>query len=103
MLVAGAGVISTGGLASGALGTVASTAAPNANAVLYVGNGKVGILTSNPTYTLDVVGTIRAASILTTSDARAKTNIKVIDNALASLLGINGYSYTLKSDGSNQY
>jgi hypothetical protein len=46
-------------------------------------------LTANPQYTLDVVGTIRAAEILTTSDARKKTDIAVIDNALSSLLGIN--------------
>lgn len=103
VLVSGSGVINTWTLSSGTIGTVWTTATPDENAILYVNNGKVGILTSNPSYTLDVVGTIRAASIITSSDARLKTNIKVIDNALAWLLGVNGYSYTLKSDGLSQY
>jgi hypothetical protein len=64
-------------------------AAADASTIFTVLNGKVGILTANPQYTLDVVGTIRAAEILTTSDARKKTDIAVIDNALSSLLGIN--------------
>lgn len=103
VLVNGNGTINTGALWSGVIGSIWATATPNANAILYVWNGKVGILTSNPTYTLDVVGTIRAASIITSSDARLKSNIKVIDNALTALLGINGYAYTLKSDWSKQY
>ncbi len=87
----------------GTVGTVWSLAASDASSLFVVTNGRVGILTANPQYTLDVVGQIRAAEILTTSDARKKTNIAVIDNALSSLLGINWYSYTLKSDGSQQY
>lgn len=70
---------------------------------LYVRNGKVGILTNNPQYALDVVGVIRAGQVLTLSDMRLKTNIKAINNALTSLLGINGYSYTLKANGEKQY
>ncbi len=103
LLVAGNGVINTGTVGTGTVDTVATLATADANAVLFVWAGKVGILTSTPQYALDVVGTIRAASYLATSDARLKTNIKVVDNALASILGINGYSYTLKTDGSNQY
>lgn len=96
-------VINTGTLASGTLGTVPGLATPDTSAVFYVNNWRVGILTKNPSYTLDVVGTIRAASIITSSDARLKTNIKVVDNALSSLLWINGYTYTLKQDGTSQY
>ncbi len=103
LLVAGNGVINTGTVGTGTVDTVATLATADANAVLFVWAGKVGILTSAPQYALDVVGTIRAASYLATSDARLKTNIKAVDNALASILGINGYSYTLKTDGSNQY
>jgi Chaperone of endosialidase len=87
----------------GTVWTVWSLAAADASTIFTVLNGKVGILTANPQYTLDVVGTIRAAEILTTSDARKKTDIAVIDNALSSLLGINWYSYTLKSNGTKQY
>lgn len=103
VLVNGNGTINTGVLSAGSVGSAPTTATPNANAILYVWNGRVGILTSNPTYTLDVVGTIRAASLITSSDARLKSNITVIDNALAAILGINWYSYTLKRDWSKQY
>ena len=64
---------------------------------------KVGILTKTPQYTLDVVGQIRAVSVVTLSDARLKTNITLIDSPLAKLSGIYGYHYTLNIDGSQQY
>lgn len=102
-LVQGNWVINTWTASAGTVWTASNLAVANSTSILYVGGGKVGILTSNPQYALDVVGTIRAASIITTSDARLKTNIKAIDNALSSLLGINGYSYVLKSNGTKQY
>ena len=74
--------------------------------ILYVtgaNGGRVGILTSNPLYPLDVVGSIRAAAYLQSSDARLKTNISAIPDALSNLLGINWYTYNLKSDGSYHY
>ena len=77
-----------------------------ASSVLYVtgaNGGRVGILTSNPLYPLDVIGSIRASAYLATSDARLKTNISAIPDALGKLLGINWYTYNLKSDGSFHY
>ncbi|MEI7478060.1 MAG: tail fiber domain-containing protein [bacterium] len=71
--------------------------------VLYVGNGRVGILNANPQYELDVSGTVHATQFFTTSDERFKTDIKPITEALKGILSINGYSYILKSDGSHQY
>ena len=52
------------------------------------GNGYVGILTSNPAYPLDVVGTARATSVLytslqQTSDRRVKENVKDVDHIWA--------------------
>lgn len=60
--------------------------------VLYVtgaNGGRVGILTNNPLYPLDVAGSIRASAYLQSSDARLKTNISAIPDALGKLLGIN--------------
>lgn len=77
-----------------------------ASSVLYVtgaNGGRVGIRTSNPLYPLDVIGSIRASAYLATSDARLKTNISAIPDALGKLLGINWYTYNLKSDGSFHY
>ncbi len=74
--------------------------------VLYVtgaNGGRVGILTNNPLYPLDVAGSIRASAYLQSSDARLKTNISAIPDALGKLLGINWYTYNLKSDGSFHY
>ena len=83
--------------------TLTALANPYEGNTLFVTNGKVGILTDAPQYALDVVGVVRAANVITLSDARLKTNIKAIDNALSSLLGINWYSYVLKSNGEKQY
>ena len=83
--------------------TLTALASPDESHTLFVTNGKVGILTNAPQYALDVVGVVRAANVITLSDARLKTNIKAIDNALSSLLGINWYSYVLKSNGEKQY
>ena len=62
-----------------------------ASSVLYVtgaNGGRVGILTNNPLYPLDVAGSIRASAYLQSSDARLKTNISVIPDALEKILGI---------------
>jgi Chaperone of endosialidase len=73
------------------------------NHVIYVTGGKVGILTDNPQYNLDVNGIIRGAALQITSDARKKENIKEIPDALRRVLGIHGYTYTLKKDGTKHY
>lgn len=93
MLINGLGVPST----------ATGLAVADPTAILYVGGGKVGILTKNPEYALDVVGTIRAAQVLTTSDKRLKTDITPVSDALDKLMKMNGYTYTLKLDGSSQY
>ncbi len=85
------------------LETTSTLATIDPNAILYVGQSAVGILTKDPQYALDVVGTVRASQVLTLSDARLKTDIKPIDGALKKLMGIQGYIYTLKVDGSTQY
>lgn len=88
---------------NGTPGISSGTATPDANSIFVVTNGKVGILTNSPQYELDVVGDVRAISVTQVSDARLKTNITLIDNALDSLLQINGYSYILTVNGKKQY
>jgi Chaperone of endosialidase len=66
---------------------------------LLVTNGMVGINTLSPAYPLDVEWVIRAAQVLTLSDARLKSSIEKIDWALEKIRAINGYSFTWKKDG----
>ena len=60
-------------------------------------NGNVGIKTSGPSYTLDVLGTIRATGdVIAYSDARVKDNVVPIENALEKVVSLRGVSYTRK-------
>lgn len=93
-LVKGNGVPAVGG----------GLAPADPTAILYASTGgKVGILTRNPQYELDVVWNIRAAQYIQNSDARLKINVLPITDALQKLLGINGYTYNLLSDNSFHY
>jgi len=66
----------------------------NTSEVVRIANGKVGIGTTNPTYKLDVAGTIRATGdVLAFSDRRVKENIKTIENASDKLLKLRGVEY----------
>jgi len=67
-------------------------------------SGKVGIGgnwgsfgSGDPSYDLDVLGTIRASSdVIAFSDKRVKENIKTIDNALDKVTKLRGVTYTRK-------
>lgn len=63
------------------------------NNALFIGSSGVGIGTNTPTQALEVVGSIRCASYLTTSDARLKKNIQKIENPLEKLKHIDGVYY----------
>ena len=53
----------------------------------------VGVGTTNPTTKLHVVGEVTATDFNSTSDARLKTNVQVIDDPLEKVLQINGVSF----------
>jgi len=56
--------------------------------------GRVGIRRTDPTYELDVSGTIRATGdVIAYSDARVKENVKTIDNAIDKVTQLRGVSY----------
>lgn len=58
------------------------------------GAGKLGIGNTNPSYTLDVTGTIRATgSITENSDESLKENINTIENACGKISQIRGVEY----------
>ena len=63
--------------------------------------GRMGIGDSSPDVALDVVGDINyTGQIQDVSDRRLKENIKPLENSLASITGLNGYSFTMKGDES---
>ena len=61
-------------------------------------NGNVGIGGSNPNEKLHVVGNVKAAAFLNSSDRRYKRDITVLPNVLEKLEQINGVSYYWKTD-----
>lgn len=69
-----------------------------------VGRVGIGNTLQNPSYELDVNGTIRASSVITNSDKRFKQNITPITNALDKINAMEGVSYQfkeLKKEGYN--
>jgi hypothetical protein len=77
------------------LGNVDNNGTPNY--VMTIFNSSVGIGSTNPAYTLDVNGTIRATGdVIAYSDARVKENVETISDALAKITSLRGVSYTRK-------
>lgn len=67
---------------------------PDAPLGLFIGDGKIGINTPAPTYTLQVNGPVAAsAAYLNLSDQRFKTNIKPLENSLQKTLQLNGITF----------
>jgi len=67
----------------------------------YYNTGNIGIGTSTPTHTLDVVGEIHATSNIvsfTTSDRKLKNNLAPIEDPLEKLKKINGYTFEWVKD-----
>jgi hypothetical protein len=62
-------------------------------------NAKVGIATSSPQYTLDVNGEVQAIAYYYASDARLKTGIHPIPDALDKLLAVKGVDFRWKDSG----
>jgi hypothetical protein len=61
--------------------------------------GRVGIENTNPSYTLDVNGLIRAQTTIYTSDARFKRDIKTIDDGMKVIQSLRGTTYQFKDEG----
>ena len=73
----------------------------NANGYLNLSSsGNVGVKKSVPSYTLDVGGTIRGSNV-SPSDARWKTNVTTLENALEKVINLRGvrYEWTDSSKG----
>lgn len=73
-----------------------------ANLYVDISTSRVGIGKTNPDYTLDVVGNIKASGdLIAFSDERLKNNIETIPNALEKILQLRGVTFT-KIDGDNR-
>lgn len=72
-----------------------TTSAP---AFMVFGNGNVGIGTTSPSQALDVNGSVRAVSFISTSDARLKTNIEPAQG-LDLIRGITGVTWLWRNNG----
>ncbi len=73
--------------------TTASSSTTRTERMRITEAGDVGIGYSTPSYKLDVNGSARAVSFITSSDERLKTNIHKVENALDKLQNISGFSY----------
>lgn len=74
-------------------------AAAGTNPYIYLqsSTGRVGIKTTTPSYTLDVVGKIAASEdVYVYSDARLKSDLQKIPSALDKVKQITGYTYKRK-------
>jgi hypothetical protein len=70
---------------------------PNWRTNMIVKNtGFVGIGVLAPSYRLDVAGTMRVGTTVYSSDARFKSNIVHIDNAIEIIKKLNGHTYNFK-------
>ncbi len=72
----------------------------NAEKFTVLDNGKVGILKPSPGYTLEVGGDVGATAYYYTSDRSLKTAVAPLPGALASVLKLQGVSFSWKKDGS---
>ncbi|MBO3271042.1 tail fiber domain-containing protein [Hymenobacter defluvii] len=63
------------------------------------GQGNVGINQTNPTYRLDVGGSIYATGVIISSDQRFKTQVRPITGALAGVQQLRGVRYRLNALG----
>jgi hypothetical protein len=70
------------------------------DSINYINAGNVGIGRTNPSYKLDVNGTIRGNNV-SPSDVRLKKDIKTIDNALERVTSLRGTNFKWKDEESD--
>ncbi len=68
------------------------------NLTLQGNGGNLGVGTYAPAYKLDVAGVIRGNNVSVSSDARWKTNVRTLDNALEDVLNLRGVTYDWDRD-----
>jgi trimeric autotransporter adhesin len=97
----------TGGNASAPI-NVSSTAQTKVGSLLVYGlrsfvdgifDGKVGVGMTNPSYKLDVLGSVGATAYFYTSDKSLKTDVRPIEGALAGISKLQGVTFAWKKDG----
>jgi len=78
------------------LSTTDSYASGSKSRLFINHNGDIGINNTAPTYKLHVTGTIRTNAINETSDARLKTEVTQLSDALAKVMAMRGVNYMWK-------
>jgi hypothetical protein len=91
--------VSGGVTGSGSQNYLAKWTGPTSlgNSIIY-DNGNIGIGTTSPSYKLDVSGDVRASAFYYSSDINLKTNIKPLENSLAKILQLQGFSFNWKEN-----
>lgn len=56
-------------------------------------NGNIGVGVTSPSYKIHIAGRIKSDGVSETSDVRLKKDIRPIDNALSSVMAMNGVTY----------
>ena len=87
------GISSNGGIPGMRIRISSNNGTSFSDAIFVRENANVGIRGTLPSFPLDVNGSVRATSFITSSDERLKTNIQSVGNSLSKISELRGVRY----------